>query len=159
VIDDPEEVPSHPLHEYTRLDFSWAGDFDMGDQKEGAWVRAVIPNVFGYAPLHVADGRWFLLDAAFVAVLLDDGGRGVAYPFVCTDLGLVFSHAGPEPPMQDRIAEAFWRLLLTEAENRLSEFVAERVAFDTGDGYDTELEIGYSRGQFYAYDLRQPGEE
>jgi hypothetical protein len=155
-IEDPMEYPQHSLQEYNPMRLEWAGDFDLGDT-DAAWVRAALPGVFEYAPLHVADGRDFLLDAGFVAVFLDNSGCGLAYPFACTDAGqgtgLVFSNAGPDTGLRKRIAQAFWGLLQAEAKDHLSAFVAERVAFDTGDGYDTELEIGYARGQFYAVDL------
>ena len=160
-IEGPEESASHLLQDYAQVSFDCEGDFELGDA-DGIWVRAVIPGVFRYAPLHVADGRWFLLDAAFFAVLLDAGGSGVAYPFACTDAdhatGLVFSRLGPGAEVRDRIAQGFWGLLVVEGANRLSEFSAGGIGFDTGDGYDTEIEVGYSQGRFYAHDLRDSPE-
>lgn len=159
VIEDPEDFPSYSLRNYTRLTLSWAGDFQMGDEGDSAWVRAAIPSVYGFAPLHVADGRWLLLDTAFVAVLLDGEKSGVAWPFACTGNGIVFSRLGPTAALRDRIAAAFWSILFTEGADQLSDFIAERVAFDTGDGYDTELVIGCLRGEFYANDLHDEQED
>jgi hypothetical protein len=111
----------------------------------------------------VSDGRWFLLDAAFVAVLPVGEDCWAAYPFACTDVcgvtGLVFSRCGPTAAVRDRIARAFWGLLVSEGANRLSPFTVPGVGFDTGDGYDTELVVGYSRGEFFAEDMREPEDE
>lgn len=160
-IDDPEESPTHPLQDHARIRFR-CEEFELGDA-DGPWVRAAIPTVFGYAPLHVSDGRWFLLDAAFVAVLPEGEEFWVAYPFACTDVcqstGLVFSRLGPLPTVRDRIARAFWGLLVAEGTENLSQFTAPGVGFDTGDGYDTELVIGYSHGEFFADDMRDPVDE
>jgi hypothetical protein len=156
-IDDPEENPTHALQDHAHVTFPCTGDFDLGDDA-GLWLRAAIPGVFHYAPLHVADGREFLLDAVFVAVVFDSTGAGVAYPFACTDrgyaTGLVFSRLGPDADARERIARAFWGLLLSEDADRLSGFSAAGIGFDTGDDY-TEIEVGYSRGEFYALDMRQ----
>ena len=155
-VEDAEENPTHLLRDHSRIHFHCEG-FELGDA-DGLWVRAAIPSVFGYAPLHVSDGRWFLLDAAFVAVLPEGEEFWAAYPFVCTDIcqatGLVFSRLGPPSGVKDRISRAFWGLLLAEGAGRLSAFTAPGVGFDTGDGYDTELVVGYSRGQFFAEDMR-----
>ena len=160
-IDHPEENPTHQLHDHARIRFHCEG-FELGDA-DGAWVRAAIPTVFGYSPLHVSDGRWFLLDAAFVAVLPVGEECWEAYPFAVTDscqaTGLVFSRLGPSPALRDRIARAFWGLLLAEGGERLSPFTAPGVGFDTGDGYDTELVVGYSHGEFFAEDMREPEDE
>lgn len=160
-VEDPEEYPSCPLHEYAEVSFHCEG-FELGDA-DGVWVRAAIPSVFGYAPLHVSDGRWFLLDAAFVAVVPDGEQCWVAFPFVCTDAhqttGLVFSSRGPDADLRERIARAFWGLVVSEGVEQLSPFTAPGVGFDTGDGYDTELVVGYSRGEFFAEDMRDPEAE
>jgi hypothetical protein len=55
----------------------------------------------------------------------------------------------------DRIARAFWGLLLSEGADRLTGFSAAGIGFDTGDDY-TEIEVGYSRGEFYAMDMHDP---
>jgi hypothetical protein len=160
-VEDPEEYPTHPLHEHAVIRFDCEG-FELGDA-DGVWVRAALPGVFGYAPLHVSDGRWFLLDAAFAAVLPDGEGCWAAYPFACTDAGLgtglVFSRRGPPSATRDRIARAFWGLLVAEGAERLSPFTAAGVGFDTGDGYDSELVVGYARGTFFAEDMRDPSDE
>ena len=64
------------------------------------------------------------------------------------------SKRGPPRELEERIAGAFWGLLLAEGAEQLSEFCAPGIGFDTGDGYDTELVVGYSRGQFFAEDMR-----
>ncbi len=155
-VDEAEPTPTHSLKEYDTIIVHCEG-FQLGDA-DGVWVRAAIPNVFGYAPLHVSDGRWFLLDTAFVAVVAEAEKCWIAYPFVCTDdcqsTGLVFSRFGPPSDVRERIARAFWSLLLAGGAWQLSEFNAPRVGFDTGDGYDSELLVGYSHGEFYAEDMR-----
>lgn len=161
-IEDPEEVPSHPLRDHSRIEFACDGveSYDS----DGVWVRAALPSVFRYAPLHVADGRWCLLDALFVVVAALPQGedRWIAYPFACTDIcgatGLIFSRRAPDPDLRNRIARAFWGLLVAEGDDHLSPFTADRIGFDTGDGYDTELTVGYSRGRFFAEDMSSPGE-
>jgi hypothetical protein len=155
-VDEAEAIPIHLLQEYETIIVHCEG-FQLGDA-DGVWVRAAIPSVFGYAPLHVSDGRWFLLNTAFVAVLPETEKCLAAYPFACTDdcqsTGLVFSRLGPPSNVRERIARAFWCLLLAGGAQQLSEFKAPRVGFDTGDGYDSELLVGYSRGEFYAEDMR-----
>jgi hypothetical protein len=103
------------------------------------------------------------LDALFAAVIPEGEDYYVSYPFACTDMGqttgLVFSRLGPDAEVRDRIARAFWGLLVAEGSDRLSDFSAPGVGFDTGDGYDTELEVGYSRGVFYAEDMRDSAAE
>lgn len=92
---------------------------------DAAWVRARIPNVFGFEP-EAADVEKALLFEGFVAVTED---RSAAYPFVCTDhygkSSLMFSDAGPEEATRRSIADAFWATLL-ENPNELSDF-EERV--------------------------------
>src|SRR5579872_2603884 len=104
-VEEPAEYPTHLLHDHAEVRFQSEG-FELGDA-DGVWVRAAIPNVFGYTPLHVSDGRWFLLDAAFVAVVSEGEGCWAAFPFACTDVcqatGLVFSRLGLPAAVRDRI--------------------------------------------------------
>lgn len=159
-VEDPEEFPTHPLRDHATVCLENV-EFQLGDA-DGVWVRAAIPAAFGYAPLHVSDGRHFLLDAAFAAVLRESGSCWTAYPFACTDAfqatGLVFSRHGPDVSVRDRIARAFWGLVCEGAEEP-SPFTAAGVGFDTGDGYDTELVVGYSRGEFFAEDMHDAEDE
>jgi hypothetical protein len=165
-VEDPEDRPSHYLCDYAHVGSDSEGfDLDGGD---GVWVRAAIPGVFGYSPLHVDDGRPFLLDAAFVAVLPEGEGCWAAYPFACTDesrkTGLVFSRRVSEADLRDRIARAFWGLLVAEGAGRLSPFTASGVLFleynwDGDAMLGTLLVVGYSGGRFFAEELIDPGEE
>jgi len=167
-VEDPEERTSHHLCEYAEVSSNVHTDgFDLGDA-DGLWVRAALPSVFGYAPLHVDDGRYFLLDAAFVAVLPEGEGCWVAYPFACTDVrhatGLVFSRRGPDADLRDRIAAAFWGLLVAESSDRLSPFTAPNVGFEINDAdvdgvFRTELVVGYSRGAFFAEGAFDPNSD
>ena len=63
---------------------------------DAAWVRARIPNIFGFTP-DPAEIEKSLLYSGFVAVTED---RSVCYPFLCTDhygrAALMFSNDGPE---------------------------------------------------------------
>jgi hypothetical protein len=92
---------------------------------DAAWVRARIPNVFGFEP-EAAGVEKALLFAGFVAVTPD---RSTAYPFVCIDRygrsALMFSDEGPEEEVKRSIAAAFWETLLDSPEE-LTDF-EERV--------------------------------
>jgi hypothetical protein len=78
---------------------------------DAAWVRARIPNVFGFTP-EPAEIEKSLLYSGFVAVTED---RSVCYPFLCTDhygrAALMFSNDGPEEAVKRAIADAFWGAL------------------------------------------------
>jgi hypothetical protein len=75
---------------------------------DAAWVRARIPNVFGFTP-EPAEIEKSLLYSGFVAVTKD---QSVCYPFLCTDhygrAALMFSNDGPEEAVKRAIADAFW---------------------------------------------------
>ena len=74
---------------------------------DAAWIRARIPNIFGFTP-EKAEVKKALLDIGSVAV--PEGGA-VCYPFDCTDhygrMGLKFSDAGPEEVTKRSIAAVF----------------------------------------------------
>ncbi len=154
-IEAPAANSSHPLADHAAISFPWEGDFELEDT-DSVWVRAALSGLFHYAPLHVGDGRNFLLDALFFAVLLDAGEGGEAYPFACTDdglsTGLVFSRLGPNAQVQERIAAAFWGLLLAEGPEHLAGFSACGIRFEAED-FETDVEAGYAHGRFYAVDL------
>ncbi len=84
---------------------------------DAAWVRARLPNVFGFTP-EKAEAEKALLDVGFVAVA---SGSTVGIPFVCIDYygktGLMFSPEGPDKDTQANIAHAFWSLLLESPED------------------------------------------
>lgn len=87
------------------------------DHFDAAWVRARLPQVFGFTP-EIPEVEKSLLDVGFAAVRQ---GELVGYPFVCTDhygrTGLMFSEDGPDPSLQNDIAQAYWSLLLADPED------------------------------------------
>ena len=111
---------------------------------DAAWVRAQIPNTFGFTPER-AEVEKAVLDIGFVAV---PEGEAVCYPFVCTDhygrTGLMFSEGGPEEAIKRSIAAAFWGLLAQEPED-LTDF-DERV-YHPGAG--VWLNYGCKDGHVY----------
>src|SRR5262249_41213225 len=73
-IDEPHDC--HPLADTFRPvlhEFVWVDPYQPYRPPDALWVRSRLPVVFGYRPLRIADGRTYLLDAGFVAVL--DVGR------------------------------------------------------------------------------------
>lgn len=111
---------------------------------DAAWVRARIPNTFGFTP-EKAEVEKALLNVGFVAV---PEGEAVCYPFVCIDhygrTGLMFSDEGPEEFIKQSIAAGFWGLLAQEPEN-VSNF-EERV-YHPGAG--VWLTFGCEDGRVY----------
>jgi hypothetical protein len=89
----------------------------IAERYDAAWVRARIPQVFGFVP-DAADGEKSLLDIGFVAVKADSL---VGTPFICSDhygrTGILFSPAGPDQATQAEIAGSFWSLLLRDPED------------------------------------------
>jgi hypothetical protein len=96
---------------------------------DAAWVRARLQRAFAYEPA-VAEVEKSLLSECFVAICEDD-----AFLFECADYygrtGLVFSPKGPAKATQDRIARAFWSILLREPDD-LADFEAR--VFHPGAG-------------------------
>jgi hypothetical protein len=92
---------------------------------DAAWVRARLPNVFGFIP-SLSEVEKSLLDVGFVAVI---NGEEFGYPFICSDYygrtRLMFSPEGPDRNKQSIIAKAFWSLLLDDPDT-ISDF-KERV--------------------------------
>ena len=133
---------THPLAEVAHLPPLVAeaiqGGYDV------AWVRARIPQVFGFTPEN-SENEKTLLDAAFLAV---ETGSDFAYPFHCSDVygktGLIFSPEGPQAEMQDKIARAFWSLLLRDPED-LADFEAK--VNHLGGGF--LMTFGCSDGDLY----------
>ena len=87
-------------------------------QYDAAWVRARMPRVFGYAPVFVEEEENALLDVDFVAT---PSGQAEAMPFVCGDhhgrACLLFKTDGEDPAVRQRIAAAFWSLLLANPDD------------------------------------------
>src|SRR5262249_31210770 len=95
---------------------------------DALWVRSRLPVLFGYRPLQIADGRTYLLDAGFVAVLDAGEQSPTAVPFACADdycceCHLVMSRA-EEAGVRARVARCFWELL-AEAGGDGEDFRAE----------------------------------
>jgi hypothetical protein len=92
---------------------------------DAAWVRARIPECFGFTP-EPAEIEKSLLYIGFAAVGQD---RSVCYPFLCTDQygksALMFSDKGPEEDVKRTIADAFWKALVQDPDD-LADF-EERV--------------------------------
>jgi len=88
-----------------------------------SWVRARLPTAFGFTP-EVSEVEKSLLNVGFIAVTADMTG----IPFKCADYygrtGIMFSPEGPDPALQQKVAEAFWQLLLLSPED-LSDFQAK----------------------------------
>ena len=94
---------------------------EYGESMDAAWVRARIPAVFRFAPATLIrpECKYSLVDHAFVACSSVEGSNvWEAIPFVCVsdDLKamLIFSPDGSEDEVRQRIAAAFWGLLLSE---------------------------------------------
>ncbi|MCI0684283.1 MAG: hypothetical protein L0Y71_19405 [Gemmataceae bacterium] len=113
-------------------------------QYDAAWVRARLPRVFGFAPVFVEETECALLDVAFVAA--PDQGEPV--PFVCGDhhgrACLFFKTDGPEIAARQRIAAAFWALLLANPDD-LADF--EQMVYH--EPSEMWLKIGCLRGTLY----------
>lgn len=111
---------------------------------DAAWVRARIPNLFGFTP-EPAEVEKALLHVGFVAV---SGGGTVSYPFICTDhygkSALMFSDAGPEQAVKRSIADSFWGVLAQNPDD-LADF-EQRVHHP---GAMMWLEYGCESGRVY----------
>ncbi|WP_335131474.1 hypothetical protein [Nostoc sp.] len=86
-----------------------------------AWVRARIPAIFGsniLIGLSIPDYKYALIEQMFVACELGSNGDWIAYPFICEDYnlraGLRFYPDDSSTEVYERIAKAFWELLLLE---------------------------------------------
>ncbi|MEH2197981.1 hypothetical protein [Nostoc sp.] len=93
----------------------------FGKSVNAVWVRARIPAVFGsniLIGLSVPDYKYGLIEQMFIACELGSNGYWTAYPFICEDYnlraGLRFYPDGSSTEIYERIAKAFWELLLLE---------------------------------------------
>ena len=124
------------------------GEFNLLESTNAIWVRARLPMVFGFAPptSKRATRRQFL-DVGFIAYLPDQEPRFI--PFVCTDIELnaeLRFNRSLDRNIRDRIAEAFWYLLVDAPEN-LATFRDRLWTFD-GHGYSSMM-YGYWKGRFH----------
>jgi len=199
-LDDPETEPSHWLNTYVQeptdseeIDneendpWSWKLSPLLHNDKivcfsieylpsDKLWVRAALPQVFRFVPLHVSEERDDLLNVAFVAVVPIEPQFSAGYLFACTDsfatTGLVFSRQGPNETLRSRIAQAFWKLLLDQSADQLTSFSADRIhdeevaAFSADriqNGisieYVEEFVVGFSGGEFYVEAAVDPHED
>ena len=150
-IDEPSRWPEYPLSELDS-EIPTVSSLYWGDFGDVAWVRAKIPLVFGYTPIHDAEEcRLTLLDEGFLAVFPFANKPAKAFPFACTDdiadnlTGLIFSQRGPPRKTKAAIAKAFWSALLSGPRDELADFTATIV---TDEG-EVEMEIGRRRGNFF----------
>jgi len=114
-------------------------------QYDAAWVRARLPRVFGFTPEFVEEVESALLDVGFIATAED--GRTMA--FVCADVhgraGLRFPAAPTEESSgRRRAAEAFWSLLLLDADE-LADF--EQMVYH--EPADVWLKMGCLHAQLF----------
>jgi len=118
-----ELTPDYPLAAFTPDDvpesLAACDVSGYGFLQDAMWVRARIPAVFDFAPVSVVEFacKYALLEQAFVACEPSGtSGDWDAYPFVCLEYnlcaGLRFSPEGPPAELRERIAHAFWGLLL-----------------------------------------------
>ncbi|MGV0104522.1 hypothetical protein NSTCB13_03200 [Nostoc sp. DSM 114160] len=93
----------------------------FGKSVNAVWVRARIPAIFGsniLIGLSIPDYKYALIEQMFVACELGSNGDWIAYPFICEDYnlraGLRFYPDDSSTKVYERIAKAFWELLLLE---------------------------------------------
>lgn len=107
-----------------------------------SWVRARLPHVFGISP-EQSEAEKTLLWAGFVAVP-DGEVEGVA--FWCSDYygktSLIFSDAEDDESAKEKVAAAFWGVLLSEP-NQLEDFEASVVHL----GASVTLHFGCKDGE------------
>jgi hypothetical protein len=154
-IDDPHDC--HPLADTLRPPMDVIGEFGADQVPDGLWVRSRLPVVFGYLPLHIADGRKDLLDHGFVAVLDAGSTAPTAIPFACADdccsrCRLVMSRS-EERALQARIAQCFWELLAVQG-GQGQDFWAEGLEwtyyFDDEDSEELFTAVGRAAGRYYS---------
>jgi hypothetical protein len=118
----PYFLLTHTLADYTRdRELPTGVDTLLLDGYDGPWVRGRIERVFGVTSAGEEErGEKAGLHAEFLAVHTEADGSLVGVPFRCRDhylkTGLLFSEKVDRPPAAwcDRIADAFWGLLLAE---------------------------------------------
>jgi hypothetical protein len=157
-IDDPQAC--HRLADYLRVEMDLACFLDTEQPPDALWVRSRLPVVFGYRPLQVADGRTFLLDHGFVAVLDAGGAHPTVIPFACTDNAaeechLVMSRS-EEGGLRARVAQCFWELLAVAGADG-QDFRAEGLEwlhswdpFACDEPEELLTEVGRAGGRYYS---------
>ena len=130
------KLPNHRIPPVLRVPV--AERFDV------AWVRARLPIAFGCTP-EASEVEKSYLRQGFVAVP-EGASEGVA--FHCSDYygqsSLTFSEHEHDEPLKSRVADAFWRILLSEPD-ALADFSAR---FDH-IGAGVSLTYGCERGEPY----------
>lgn len=121
-------------------------------QFDVAWVRARLPVVFGCAPEPSEREKTFLLQG-FVAVP-DGADEGIA--FQCSDYygktSLTFSQTEDDEHLKDRVADAFWGVLLSDAD-ALADFNGR--SYHVGAG--VWLNYGCEDGEPYCFESDDDG--
>jgi hypothetical protein len=122
-------------------------------QFDVAWVRARLSVVFGFTPEPSEMEKTFL-QQAFVAVP-EGSDEGIA--FECSDYygktSLTFSQAEADEALKTRVADAFWRLLLSEPE-ALAEFTGRSYH----DGAGVWLHYGCENGEPFCFESDDEGD-
>ncbi len=113
-LDGMSFSPSLPLAELARDRIPPVLRLPIEHGYDAAWVRARLPSAFGISPEPSEGEKQFLL-VGFVAVS-DGSEEGVA--FECSDhygkTSLLFSPEEENAALMERVADAFWGVLLSE---------------------------------------------
>ena len=120
----------------------------VAQQFDVAWVRARLPAAFGCTPEPSEREKTFLLQS-FVAV---PDGAEVGVAFECSDYygktSLTFSEAEGDERLMNRVADAFWSVLLSDPDE-LVDFIARFDHIRAG----ITLEYGCENGEPYCREL------
>ncbi len=153
-----EGCPEYPIDQYMPdpADIPSLLDIDGGSGWGLClWARARIPAAFGFRPLSPRfPWRPELLDFPFLAVLdARAAGPLSIVPFVCVEDGngpaLAFRRAETSWTIKERVADAFWRVVL-RGKDELRPF---EVCIDSLDQGGDMMKAGYAKGEFFCADL------
>jgi hypothetical protein len=120
------------------------------------WVRARIPAVFGVTrPTTQGDWESPLLDFPFLAVLRPKAGdQPEVVPFLCVEgdgAELVFRRSDTDWALKQRVASAFWGLLLREPDDLRP--------FEVSLQEEGWVKAGYAGGEFFYCELEHEEED
>lgn len=125
----------------------------FGESVNAVWVRARIPAIFGsniLISLSIPDYKYALIEQMFVACELGSNGDWIAYPFICEDYnlrtGLRFYPDDSSTEIYERIAKAFWELLLLEPK-RVCAFRDGYLHYDEMDDEEWH-NVAFKNGRF-----------